>query len=178
LTEAFGGLRSSKRRIEKSQAAQIGTFHGLGILGKQCVLPASNPLPPKWRDAEWLETQTGAGLYSAAYGLPKDPEIGSAIGLAIMELGDKASTMTEAEWKGFCGICVPEWQVRRCGIIKDEVFLQIERRLVEQRKRAREMLLGAGRADLVIQFNKKFGRSIIISAARGRRRRASIAGFG
>jgi hypothetical protein len=91
-----------------------------------------------------------------------------AIDLAIMELGDKASTMTEAEWKGFCGICVPEWQVRRCGIIKDEVFLQIERRLVEQRKRAREMLLGAGRADLVIQFNKKFGRSIIISAARGR----------
>jgi hypothetical protein len=52
-----------------------------------------------------LSASLGAigGIFSAAYGLPNDPEIGRKIGMAIMELGDKARTMTEAEWRAFAG---------------------------------------------------------------------------
>lgn len=50
-----------------------------------------------------LSASVGAigGIFSAAYGLPHDPDIGRKVSLAIMDLGDKARTMTEAEWKAF-----------------------------------------------------------------------------
>jgi len=40
-------------------------------------------------------------LFSIAYGLPKSHDMGRQIALEILELGDKAKSMTEDEWKKF-----------------------------------------------------------------------------
>ncbi|MDB5606694.1 MAG: hypothetical protein JWP25_3594 [Bradyrhizobium sp.] len=52
-----------------------------------------------------LSASLGAvgGIFSAAYGLPFDPDTGRQIALALSDLGDKARTMTEDEWKEFAG---------------------------------------------------------------------------
>lgn len=55
-----------------------------------------------------LSASLGAigGIFSVAYGLPKDPDIGRKVALAVMDLGDKARTMTEAEWRAMAASAV------------------------------------------------------------------------
>ncbi|SDC07448.1 hypothetical protein SAMN05216337_1001190 [Bradyrhizobium brasilense] len=42
-----------------------------------------------------------SGIFAAAYGLPKSDDMGRELAIAILELGAKARTMTEAEWSDF-----------------------------------------------------------------------------
>jgi hypothetical protein len=42
-----------------------------------------------------------AALFSVAYGIPKSKNMGREIALAVLELGEKAESMTEAEWEAF-----------------------------------------------------------------------------
>lgn len=41
------------------------------------------------------------GIFSAAYGMPKSSDLGRQLALEILELGEKAKSMTEAEWASF-----------------------------------------------------------------------------
>jgi hypothetical protein len=42
-----------------------------------------------------------AAVFSVAYGIPKSKKMGREIALAVLELGEKAESMTEAEWEAF-----------------------------------------------------------------------------
>ena len=50
-----------------------------------------------------LATSLGAigALFSVAYSLPKSKKMGREIALAVLGLGEKAESMTEAEWEAF-----------------------------------------------------------------------------
>ncbi|MCK1536859.1 MULTISPECIES: hypothetical protein [unclassified Bradyrhizobium] len=42
-----------------------------------------------------------AGIFAAAYGLPKSDDMGRELAIEILNLGSKAKTMTADEWKAF-----------------------------------------------------------------------------